>query len=86
MLKQVAKIIRNAAVKCPSTTEYYLERDNLCQDSIEIVQLNLDISKEKHKVQLKPIWTVRCSDIEKLLQRIYNFKGFWSQKLNSNWV
>ena len=74
MLKQVTPIIRKAGVKCPTTASYYHERDGLCQDCIEILQLNLYVSKEKHKVNLKPIWAVRCSD-NKLLEKFYNHEG-----------
>ena len=45
-------IIRNVGVKCPTTASYYYKRDGLCQDCIEILQLNLDVSKEKPKVNL----------------------------------
>ena len=41
---------------------------------MEYIQLELDIGR-KHEVELKFFWTVRCIDINTLLERIYNPQG-----------
>ena len=74
-LKTVTKVIRNAGVPCPSMKNYYDERQLFCDDVLECVQLDLEWSREKYSSDIRKTWVVRCCNIEKLIEKVYNLSG-----------
>ncbi|KAI6651251.1 hypothetical protein LOD99_5398 [Oopsacas minuta] len=74
-LKAVTKVIRDAGVACPSMKDYYDERKQYCDDIFECVQLDLEWSKEKYSSDIRKTWVVRCCNIDKLIEKVYNISG-----------
>ncbi|KAI6659881.1 hypothetical protein LOD99_14221 [Oopsacas minuta] len=74
-LKAVTKVIRDAGLACPSMKDYYDERKQYCDDIFECVQLDLEWSKEKYSSDIRKTWVVRCCNIDKLIEKVYNISG-----------
>ena len=51
---------------------YYNERHIMCDEIFECVRINLDFSKEKYTTDFRDTWVVRCSNIDVLLEKVYN--------------
>ena len=59
-----------------SIYEYVLQRKKYHVDEIfECVRINLDFSKEKYTSDFRDTWVVRCSNIDVLLEKVYNISG-----------
>ena len=74
-LKGITQLIRKVGIPCPSMEKYYAERHLMCDDVFECVQLKLDYSKEKYSSEFRNAWVVRCSNVDALMEKVYNITG-----------
>ena len=71
-LKAITQVVRKVGITCPSMSMYYIERHIMCDEIFECVRISLDFSKEKYTSDFRDTWVVRCSNIDVLLEKVYN--------------
>ena len=59
----------------PPYKQWRMDFSHISHEIFECVGINLEFSKEKYTADFRDTWVVRCSNIDVLLEKVYNISG-----------